>query len=115
MMFRRRQFGPRRGVPHHDFAADYSHEGLPLTALTPGQGARVVRVGGFNMSRHLASLGIYPGTCLTLVRGGMGHAVIIEVGGTRLVVGRGMAPRILVKPVTDCEDGGNKEDDHGET
>ena len=114
MMFRRGQLSPRRRVPQHGSAADESHEGLPLTALTPGQSARVVRVGGFSMSRHLASLGIYPGTCLTLVRGGLGHAVIIEVGGTRLVVGRGMAPRILVKPVTGCEDD-NKEEDHGET
>ncbi|MFW5893559.1 MAG: FeoA family protein [Verrucomicrobiota bacterium] len=114
MMFKRRQFGPRRGVPHHDFAAAESQDGVPLTALTPGRGARVVRVGGFNMSRHLASLGIYPGTCLTLVRGGLGHAVIIEVGGTRLVVGRGMAPRILVKPEANCEEN-SPEKDYGKT
>lgn len=109
MMFRRRQLGPPRGVTHHDFAAAESRDGVPLTALTPGRSARVVRVGGFSMSRHLASLGIYPGTCLTLVRGGLGHAVIIEVGCTRLVVGRGMAPRILVKPVADCEDDSKEE------
>ena len=73
-------------------------QSTPITALAPGQSGRVVDVGGAGMSRHLASLGIYTGTRLRLVRGGSGHAAIVEVGGTRLVVGRGMAPRILVEP-----------------
>lgn len=110
-MFRRRQFGPRRGLPHHDFAEDAEHQGVPLTAMAPGQCARVVHVGGLTMSRHLASLGIYPGTCLRLVRGGLGHAVIVEAGSTRLVIGRGMAPRILVDPMTDCPEEKDSEDD----
>lgn len=105
-MFRRRQFGARRGLPHHDFASDENHQGQPLTSLAPGQTARVVGISGLGMSRHLASLGVYPGTYLTLVRGGLGHSVIIQVGGTRLVVGRGLAPRILVCPLsTDRESG----------
>lgn len=108
-MFKGRSMGFRHGVQPSDGRSGEQPEGIPLTALRSGEKARVVRVGGFSMSRHLASLGIYPGTCLTLIRGGTGHTVIVEAGGTRLVVGRGMAPRILVTPLSDEDGDGGRE------
>lgn len=62
--------------------------------------AKVIAVhGGRGFNRRLASMGILPGAKLRLVRGGVGGPVIVEVRGSRVFVGRGMAHRVMVEPV----------------
>ena len=74
---------------------------MPLDMLTPGHRAKVVAMyGGREFNRRLASIGILPGTEVTLVRRGATGPVIIEVRGSQFVLGRGMAQRVLVERLT---------------
>ncbi|HEY51012.1 MAG TPA: ferrous iron transport protein A [Dehalococcoidia bacterium] len=72
---------------------------LNLSQMYPGQSGRVVGVdGGVGLVGRLSALGIRPGRKITklssmLMRG----PVTVQVGGTRLAVGFGMASRILVE------------------
>ncbi len=72
-----------------------------MADLAPGSEA-VVRgvVAGYNVARRLADMGITPGTVVRVVRSNalMGP-VEIEVRGTRLLLGRGVAAKVLVEPI----------------
>ena len=71
---------------------------MPLTMLSPGTRARVTAVcGGRGFNQRLASMGILPGAELVLLKGGPGGPVIINVLGSRFMLGRGMAQRIMVQ------------------
>jgi len=72
---------------------------MPLTMLRPGSQARVaeVRPHGHGMVQRLASLGILRGTELSVLQGDAGGALIVRIGETRLVLGRGMAHRVFVE------------------
>ncbi len=73
---------------------------MPLTDLAPDISARVMTVqGGRGIAARLASMGIYPGSIVTLKCGGSIGPVIIQVRGSRIAIGRGMAHRILVEPL----------------
>ena len=77
-----------------------SNQTLPLMMLQPGERARVAEIrGGRGLRQRLSSMGIYPGEIVSLIRGGRGGPVIAEARGTRVVIGRGMAHRVLVHPV----------------
>ena len=72
----------------------------PLMMLRPGDRAKVVEVqGGRGVRQRLSSMGVYPGEYVSLVRGGRGGPVIVEVRGSRVVIGRGMAHRVMVEKV----------------
>jgi ferrous iron transport protein A len=44
-------------------------------------------------------MGILPEAEVRLVKGGVGGPVIVEVRGTRLILGRALAHRVMVEPV----------------
>jgi Fe2+ transport system protein FeoA len=73
---------------------------LDLTELEPGQSGILVRVAaGAGLVRRLDAMGIRIGKRLTKVSGmPLGGPVVIQVGGTRVGLGRGMARKILVEP-----------------
>lgn len=74
---------------------------MPLALLRPGNSATVTAVrGGRGFNRRLASMGILPGVQVRMVSGAFGGPVIIEVRGSRVVVGRGMAHRVVVEPAS---------------
>ncbi len=73
---------------------------MPLTMLEPGREGKVEEVrGGRGLTGKLASMGIMPGTVVSLVRGGPGGPVVVEAHGSKVVVGRGMAHRVMVEPL----------------
>jgi len=75
--------------------------GLTLADIQPGVEA-VVRgvVAGYGLARRLADMGIVPGTVVRVVRrNAMMGPVEVEVRGTRLLLGRGVAARVLVEPI----------------
>ena len=79
----------------------YESSPMVLTMLKPGTRARVTAVrGGRGFNQRLASMGIFPGAELTLVKGGVGGPVIVEVLGGRFVLGRGMAYRVMAEPLS---------------
>jgi ferrous iron transport protein A len=63
--------------------------------------AEVVKVdGGREVSLRLAQLGIYLGTVLQVKQSApLGGPILIEAGGTTVAVGRGLARKILVRPL----------------
>ncbi|MBN1269008.1 MAG: ferrous iron transport protein A [Kiritimatiellae bacterium] len=72
-----------------------------MSSLRPGTRARVKTVeGGHAMAQRLAAIGVYAGVDLLVVRGGRDGPVITDVRGTRIIIGRGMASRLMVAPLS---------------
>ena len=71
---------------------------IPLFAATPGKPVTVIGFrGGPGMQRRLADMGLTPGIELKLISGDRHGPAIIELRGTRLALGRGVAHHIMVK------------------
>lgn len=91
----------RRRIHGHDAEGN---EGLcALTELAEGEKGVVVKaLGGFGLVRRLAEMGLTPGTEVKLVKkGSFSGPVEVEVRGVALALGRGVASKVLVKPVKD--------------
>jgi len=68
----------------------------PLSELREGESAVVAAIGGgHGFVLRLAEMGVSNGTRLKVVRGR--GPMIVEVKGHRLMIGRGMVPRISVE------------------
>jgi ferrous iron transport protein A len=71
---------------------------IPLLYSRSGEVVKVTKLaGGRNFIDKLASMGIYIGTELKIVKDGKNGPLIIAVGNTRIGLGQGMARRIFVK------------------
>lgn len=72
---------------------------VPLTSALPGQRVRVAAIdAGHGLRTRLCAMGLTPGLAADVVSAGAGP-VILNVMGSRLVLGHGMAAKVLVKPV----------------
>jgi ferrous iron transport protein A len=73
-----------------------------------GQTLRVVEIqGGWGIRQRLNRLGIHPGDKIVVRRSGiMGGPILVQVHGTEVAVGRGMARKVLV---TQPDSGENEE------
>jgi len=70
----------------------------PLALVTPGEEVTLVDVrGGLGIRRRLASMGLSPGIRMRLLQNAGRGPVLVMRGDTRLVLGRGMAYRVLVR------------------
>ncbi|MBU1000382.1 ferrous iron transport protein A [Patescibacteria group bacterium] len=74
-------------------------DSVSLIILKEGQEAKIVSImGGRTASKRLADLGLTPGTLLRVVRKApLSGPVIVEVRGSRLILGRGLASKVFVK------------------
>jgi len=73
---------------------------MPLPMVSPGEVVQVADIrGGWGLTRKLADMGLLPGTNIRVVNNQMPGPVVIEVKGTRLALGYGMAQKILVTEV----------------
>lgn len=71
---------------------------MPLSLASTGRCLKVVGVsGGTGCTRHLADMGIVPGAEIELVCRQQRGPILIDINGSRLAVGRGLAHRIMVK------------------
>lgn len=52
---------------------------------------------GMRLFNRLASMGICEGTEIKLIKNSAGGPIIIEAGGSRFAIGRGMAQKIVVE------------------
>ncbi len=70
-----------------------------LTELKEGEVVEIISViGGQMATKRLADLGLTPGTKITVLRRAPFLGPIeIEVRGSKLVLGKGMASKVLVK------------------
>jgi ferrous iron transport protein A len=78
----------------------HSKDKISLIDVEDGQSAIIVSVhGGRMLSKRLADLGLTSGTEIKILRRTLfSGPVQIEVSGSRLVLGRGLASKILVQP-----------------
>ena len=74
-------------------------QNLFLTDLKPNQTAEIVSImGGMMAAKRLADLGLTEGTKIKVIKKApFSGPVKIEIRGSRLVLGRGLASKILVK------------------
>lgn len=70
---------------------------VTLNMIEPGRAVKLVSVdGGNNLRSRLASMGLIPGEEIQVVRNSATGPFIVAVKGSRLVLGRGMANKIMV-------------------
>jgi len=73
---------------------------MPLAMARPGAVVTLVGINaGFGLRRRLADMGLSPGVTVRIVQSQIPGPVIIDLRGSRLALGRGMAQRIMVKEV----------------
>jgi ferrous iron transport protein A len=83
-----------------------TRDSFPLAMAQEGETLRVVGLtGGRNLARRLTELGLPVGAELELVTTAGGGQLVVAVGGLRLGLGRGMAHKIMVAPVTAANGG----------
>jgi Fe2+ transport system protein FeoA len=71
---------------------------ISLTRAPRGEVLELVRVeSGCRLGTRLAEMGLTPGSRFKLERGGRGFPLLISFQGLRMVVGHGMAQRIIVR------------------
>ena len=71
---------------------------MPLGMARPDEMVSVVVIkAGFGLKKRLADMGLSPGVTLRVIHSQMRGPVIIDLRGSRLALGRGMAQRILVQ------------------
>jgi len=70
---------------------------MPLSTVATGKTVRLVTVdAGQDLKSRLAAMGLVPNVELTVVRNGHPGPFVINVKGTRVMLGRGMAQKIIV-------------------
>ncbi len=71
---------------------------MPLTHVNEGNLAILKSIdGGRQLRGRLAALGLLPGARLQVVQNSGQGPFVVAVRGSRIVLGRGMAARILVE------------------
>lgn len=75
---------------------------MNITEIKKDQNCRIIEIcGGQVVSSRLNSLGIRPGACVWKISSQFFKGPItIQVGGTQVAVGHGMAKKIMVKCIT---------------
>lgn len=70
----------------------------PISEAESGETVTVVSVrAGWGLQRRLKDMGLIPGTPVRIITAGQTGQLLIEVRGSRLALGHGMAGKILVK------------------
>jgi Fe2+ transport system protein FeoA len=71
---------------------------MPLAMVAPDEEVRLTAIhGGRCMRKRLADLGLNLGTTVRVIQRDGHGPLILDVKGSRLALGRGMAHRILVE------------------
>ena len=90
----------RHSNPHCDRRSIRKVKAMPLCMAGTCGAVRVVRVrAGGGLQRKLADMGLTPGVVIKLVNCQGAGPVLIDLKGSRLALGHGMAMKILVEEV----------------
>ncbi|RKQ61771.1 ferrous iron transport protein A [Thermovibrio guaymasensis] len=72
---------------------------MTLSQVKAGEKVRIVNItGGHGLKNRLAAIGIFPGAEVKVVKSPPGP-VIVEVAGSRVAIGQGMARKVEVEKV----------------
>jgi len=78
---------------------DRSQPAVPLSTLPDGTAARLVMVqGGRGLRSRLTAMGLRAGAAIRVVHNGDRGPFVVAAGEARIVLGRGMARKVLVVP-----------------
>jgi Fe2+ transport system protein FeoA len=70
---------------------------MPLSMASPGETVRVTAVrAGWGLQRRLADLGLTLGVKVRVISSGRPGPVVLDVRGSRLALGQGVAHKIIV-------------------
>ncbi len=70
---------------------------MPLTVVKTGSRVRLVAVeAGHGLQGRLAAMGLVPGVEIKVLRNSAHGPFLIEVKGSRIMLGRGMAQKLIV-------------------
>ena len=73
---------------------------MPLTMINEGREVVLCEIhGGMGIRRRLTDMGLRPGSRIRIVSSSRGGPFVIGIGDTKLMVGRGMAQKIMVKDI----------------
>jgi ferrous iron transport protein A len=71
---------------------------MPLSMVSTGETVEVAAVrAGWGLQRRLADLGLTPGVRVRIISSGKPGPVVLNVRGSRLALGYGVANKIMVK------------------
>ena len=75
-----------------------TNQDMPLALVCPGETVTVTTVrAGYGLQRRLADMGLTPGVQIRVINSQMPGPVLIDLRGSRLGLGFGVAQKILVK------------------
>jgi len=70
---------------------------IPLAFLGEGEVGRVVEIrAGRGLTRRLLAMGIAPGMKVKVLKSSGPGPILVEVGQTRIALGRGVAMKVIV-------------------
>jgi len=70
---------------------------MPLAMARPGELVTVIGVrAGWGLQRRLADLGLTPGVQIRVINSQMPGPVLIDLRGSRVALGRGVAQKVMV-------------------
>jgi len=71
---------------------------LPLAMINPSEEVTVAEIrGGRGLAQRLADMGLTPGTTLKVINSQMPGPILIDLRGSRLVLGHGVALKVMVE------------------
>ena len=69
----------------------------PLSVVKAGQTVTLTNIdAGRGLNSRLASMGLLPNVSITVVRNSDSGPIVIKVKGSKMMLGRGMAQKIMV-------------------
>ena len=73
---------------------------MPLTMVSEGREVVLREIlGGMGIRRRLTDMGLRPGSRIKILSNSRGGPFVICAGETRIMVGRGMAQKIMVEDI----------------
>jgi len=78
---------------------------MPLSMVSSGREVKLIEIrGGMGIRRRLADMGLTPGVKFRVVQNNIVGPSILAVMDSRVVIGRGMALKIMVEEVNSAKD-----------
>ena len=72
-------------------------QSMPLAMARPGELVTVIGVrAGWGLQRRLADMGLTPGVQMRVINSQMPGPVLIDLRGSRVALGRGVAQKVMV-------------------
>jgi ferrous iron transport protein A len=77
---------------------------MMLTKASPGDNVVITAVrAGWGLKRRLVDMGLTPGTVVRIINNERPGRVVLELNGSRLAIGYGVASKMVVRPAGSAE------------